>query len=71
MLERSPYLFQYYNNIAILQDWYSTDHGPHTPLQDESDEPMMDLVKVCSPEKDTQTRREHGDMSTETESCQR
>ena len=30
-----------YNNIAGLQDWYSTDH---TPLQDDGDEPMMDLV---------------------------
>ena len=24
-----------------LQDWYSTDHGSHTPLQDDGDEPMM------------------------------
>ena len=27
-----------------LQDWYSTDHGSHTPLQDGGDEPMMDLA---------------------------
>ena len=35
MSERSQYLLQYYNNIASLQDWYSTNHGSHTPLQDE------------------------------------
>ena len=44
MLERSQSLLQYYNSIASLQDWYSTDHGFHTPLQDDGDEPMMDLV---------------------------
>ena len=44
MLERSQSLLQYYKRIASLQDWYSTDHGSHTPLQDEGDEPMMDLV---------------------------
>ena len=27
-----------------LQDWYSRDHGSHTPLQDDGDEPMMDLA---------------------------
>ena len=32
MLERSQVVLQYYNNIASLQDWYSTDHGSHTPL---------------------------------------
>ena len=45
MLERSQFLLQYYGNIASLQDWYSTDHGSHTPFQDEGHEPMMDLVK--------------------------
>ena len=30
--------------LRILQDWYSTDHGSHTPLEDEGDEPMMDLL---------------------------
>ena len=35
MLERSPSLLQHYNNIVSLQDWYSIDHGSHTPLQDE------------------------------------
>ena len=44
MLERSQSLLQYYNNIESLKDWYSTDHGCHTPLQDDGDEPMMDLV---------------------------
>ena len=71
MLERSQSLLQYYNDIASLQDWYSTDHGSHTPLQDDGDEPMMDLMKGCSPDVDTETRREHGDTSTETDSCQR
>ena len=35
MLERSQSLLQYYNNSESLQDWYSTDHGSHTPRQDE------------------------------------
>ena len=38
MLERRQSLLQCYNNIASLHDWYSTDHGSHTPLQDEGDE---------------------------------
>ena len=29
-------------NIASLQDWYSTYHGSHTPLQDD-DEPVTKL----------------------------
>ena len=32
---KNQFLLQYCNNIASLQDWYSTDHGSHTPLQDE------------------------------------
>ena len=44
MLERSQSLLQYYNNTTSLQDWYSTDHGSHTPLQDDGDETMVDLV---------------------------
>ena len=40
---------QYCNNIA--KDWFPTDHGSHTPLQDDSDEPMMGLVM------ELQTRR--------------
>ena len=35
MLERSQSLLQYYNSIANLQVWYSTDHGSHTSLQDD------------------------------------
>ena len=27
------------------QDWYSTGHGSHTPLQDDGDKPMMDLAQ--------------------------
>ena len=49
MLEQCQSLHKYYNNIASLQDWYSTDHGFHTPLQDEGDEPMMDLVTGLQP----------------------
>ena len=37
MLERSQSVLQYCNS-AFLQDWYSTDHGSHTPQQDEGDE---------------------------------
>ena len=38
MVERSQSLLQYYNNIASLQDWFSTDHGSHTTLQDKGGE---------------------------------
>ena len=53
MLERRQSLLQYYNNIASLQDWYSTDHGSHTRLQDDDDEPMTELVTRL------QSRHEH------------
>ena len=43
MLERSQSVLHYYNNIASLQDWYSTDHGFYTPLQD-GDEPVTERV---------------------------
>ena len=43
MLERSQSLLQYYNNIASLQGWSSTDHGSHTPLQND-DEPVTEPV---------------------------
>ena len=59
---KNQFLLQYYNNIASLQDWYSTDHGSHTPLQDEGG---------CSPvhtqRPDVITR---GIKSRETDSCQ-
>ena len=76
MLERSQSLLQYYNNIASLQDWYSTDHGSHTPLQDEGDKLVMDREKGCNPDVDEpETRCEYRDperrTSTETDSCQR
>ena len=35
MLERNQSLLQYCGDIASLQDWYSIDHGSHTPQQDE------------------------------------
>ena len=44
-------------DLRSLQDWYSTDHGSHTPLQDDGDEPMMDLVTGL------QTRYRHGDAT--------
>ena len=34
VLTRSQSLLQCYNNIASLQDCYSTDRGSHTPPQD-------------------------------------
>ena len=47
---------QFYNIIASLQDWYYTDHESHTPLQDECDKLMMDLVRGCRPYVNTETR---------------
>ena len=62
MLERSQSLLQYYNNIASLQDWSSTNHGSHTPLQDmKVTKPITDLVKGCRPDVDTEPR---GNKST-------
>ena len=60
MLERSQSLLQYYNNIASLQDWYSGDLGSHTPLEDEGDEPVMDLVT------ELQNRHEHARAQKQT-----
>ena len=69
MLERCQSLLQHHNDTASSQDWYSIDHGSHTPRQDEGDEPMMDLVTGL------ETRCEHRDpgrsTSTETDSWQR
>ena len=31
----ASHCFQYYYNVASLQDWHSTDHGSHTLLQDD------------------------------------
>ena len=45
--------------IGILQDC-----GSHTPLQDEGEEPRMDLVNGCSPSLHVQTRYEHRGLST-------
>ena len=62
MLEVSQILLQYYNNIASLQDWYSTDHDPHTPLHDD-DEPVTELVTELQHMKKTivNVGREHRD----------
>ena len=65
MLERNQSLLQCYNNIASLKDWYSTDYGAHTSLQDDGDEPMMDLVTGLETRAQKQTivsvDREHRD----------
>ena len=58
MLEGSQSLLQYYNNIASLQDWYSTDHGSHTPLQDDGDESMIDLVTGFQPRHEQRPKEE-------------
>ena len=50
MLERSQSLLQYYDNIASLQDWYSTDHGSHTTLLNESGEAYD--ASCCNPDVD-------------------
>ena len=57
MLERRQSLLHYCHNIASLQDWNSIDHGSHTPLQDEGDELMMDLVTAMH------TRYEYRDLT--------
>ena len=48
MLERRQSLLQYCN-VVKLQDWFAADHGSHTPLQDEGEEPRMDLVNAAAP----------------------
>ena len=58
MLERSQSLLQYYNNIASLQDWDSTDHGSHTPLQDEG---AADPESKAQKQTDVNVDREHRD----------
>ena len=52
MLERSQSLLQYYNNIASLQDWYFTDHGSHTPLQDDGTSAESSRRWMCNTETD-------------------
>ena len=47
-----------------LQGWYSTDHGSHTPLQDDGDEPMMDLARGC------RLGVTSTEIETEADSCQ-
>ena len=58
MLEQNPFLLQYCNNIASLQDWYSTDHGSHFPLQDEG---AADLESKAQKQKVVNVDREHRD----------
>ena len=52
MLERSQSLSQYYNNLARLQDWCSTDHGSRTPLQDEGTSFDSSRYWTCKTETD-------------------
>ena len=44
MLERGQSLLQYCNVFQSAKLVFYKGHGSHTPLQDEGDEPMMDLV---------------------------
>ena len=53
MLERSQSLLMYCNNIVSLQDWYSTDHGSHTPLQERGH--LLNRGDVGSAEQETET----------------
>ena len=59
MLERSQSLLGYYNNIASLQDGCSTNHGSHTPLQDEGDEAHDGSSERTAASKKTETQSEH------------
>ena len=59
MLERSQSLLRYHNNIASLQDWHSTDHGSHTPLQDGGDEACDGCGEGTAAPTLTETRRDH------------
>ena len=56
---------------VVFFQQYSIDHRSHTPLQDEGDEPLMGLVKDCSPDIDTIPDVITEDKSTETDRCQR
>ena len=58
MLERCQSLLQYCNIIANLQDWYATDHGSHTSLQDEDRRAYDGLVKGCRHKVNTETQGE-------------
>ena len=65
-LEGSQALLQYYNNIASLQDWFSADHGSHTPLQDEGWRCQWCIWgRSCRPDMNTENRyRQRPDLIT-------
>ena len=44
-------------HCKVLQDWYSTDHGSHTPLQDGGSRPDDDPVR--EPVMELQHRNRH------------
>ena len=48
MLERSQSLLQHYINIASLQDWYSADHGSHTPQQHDGTSVESSWRRMCN-----------------------
>ena len=73
-----------YNIVRKLQDWCSTSHGNHTPLQDDGNKPMMDLAQSlqtwcarADEEELTVAQRPswysdtYPGTETETDSCQR
>ena len=51
ILERSQLQLQYYNSIANLHDWYSTDHGPHTKLLDDERPVEWSRRRMCKTER--------------------
>ena len=59
MLERSQSLLQNCNVVQNCKMGILQDHGSHTPLQDEGEEPMMDLASSL------QTRYEHTNRNRE------
>ena len=54
MLEGCQSLLQYFK---MLFKWHDGGHGSRTPLQDEGETPVMDLVEgCCRPDTKTETR---------------
>ena len=51
MVERSQSLLQYYNSTATLQRWCSTDHGSHTPTQEDVGHLFNRAGAVCVEQK--------------------
>ena len=51
MLEQSQSLLQYFNSSANFQEWYSTDHGYHTPPQDDGTSVESSWRWMCKTER--------------------